>query len=237
MQWFDAPAALMTRDLFRKLLPIGTERTAYSPARDFPNLFIELAECVPRIPSTREDYDASLLMTKAFANRFGPLQGDNRDDEWADWAGVVELSIAVGLWRSRDARAHAGVADLVRNTHSARRLRERPLLRAFVAAPTGASALDALQESINIRMRLGRLLQVQVADARPTRRLEPIVVPTSLIGAAWGQLLEAVTEGHSFKRCRWCKSPFRIRARMERRSKEFCDKSCANMASRKRRGG
>lgn len=237
MLWLTKSHALTYRDVFRTLRPIGTERIAYFPIRDAPNLFLELAECVPQIPTTRDAYESSLRAIETFAGRFGPLVGDARHDEWGDWAGVVELSIAVGLWRSREPRARAAVSDLIRNTHAPTKLRKRPLLNAFAVAPSSATATAALEESINDRMRLGRLLQVQVVDAKPIRQLEPIVVPTSLIGAAWGQLLEAVTEGHSFKRCRWCKRPFRIRARMERRSKEFCDKSCANMASRKRRKG
>jgi hypothetical protein len=228
--------------------PQGGSRTYY-PLIDAPDLFITLAALkdacgAPRLPPT----DEQLSPIQDFANQYGtllPWSSRTAGVYWSDWfVNVHNLHLAVALWRLSVSWTPGEARTLVESAPTSITVLSGgeifPLSEVsgeFYRAPSKNHAHQAALAFVNDVLRRGGASMGPTTQIQPGRKWglpELALQPRSLIGAAWVQLIYAITHGSGYRTCKWCDAGFQIRPGFERETREYCSRSCVSMASRAR---
>lgn len=106
-------------------------------------------------------------------------------------------------------------------------------LRDIESAGSAAALKFVVQDLVNEGL-YGRVIE-QVGWSGDLERFEIEIVPTSLIGALWLQLANAVAAGYDYSRCDVCASWFEIAPRSGRPEKRYCSDACRMRAYRRRK--
>lgn len=170
---------------------------------------------------------------RAFADRYGHL-GEGSAYMWPS-AKEDDETLDEREWREYTTR-YVAVLQTLAEWKSAIELMARAvrLMRRLPPKKTGPAAreLQALVDEQLLEMRAVAKFQL---DPPPTGRPHLHVVPSTLLGAMWVQLAEAVSAQREFRQCEGCRQWFTLRPGKDRPTKTHCAPECRSLGYRNRK--
>ena len=178
------------------LKPLSPEIEYFDLFEDAPGMFLEFANS-PRSPEG----------VKAFANRYGTLDGANLNwtEHWYDEIRMIRR--AVRAWER--AKITGDFNKIIRIVH------ERSMA-------TGSGEK-------------GTWAKIFLAKDRKTADARLCIRPDDPIDAMWVQLTLAIAGNMNLRRCTECRTWFPISSGENRSDKEYCSDACRMRAYRKRK--
>lgn len=210
----------------RVLRPVTWEFKTYQPLKEDSGLFRTFAST----PLTEDGI-------REFADRYGHL-GEGAPEFWWSWSkddeavsdeereenaqyvDVVSVPQSFQEWEAAILRMRRAVEvwDQVRNTKT-----------------VNAKSINELQEIVD--RQLDHVRVVTRFEIGPPRTHQPAmhVVPSTLAGAMWLQLVQAIVANKKFRACETCGRWFELSPATARKSKHYCDDACRSRAYRARK--
>jgi hypothetical protein len=191
------------------LHPVSKRFSLHRPFVEWPDLFIRVSE----LAATGPTKDAIL----AFAREYGQL---STADVFGEQSPETRATEGVSLHRWHDDTFGLRRFRLIEHQWALRR-------------PLTAEMYGSLNERLGSVIEPAVIFQVQ----RPPRTAATtppaaVLIPTSLIGAAYAQLVMALTYAADYHLCEGCGRGLVIRPGFERQTRRHCDAACKKRAWR-----
>lgn len=234
----------------------------YSPLVTQPGLFREFADLALTEPAVLAFANRYGLLGGAVtkAIRPDPSNATSQDSVWgeavAEWfAEIVFLRNAARLWDwlsngdyaslgrhikwrnasvSYDSTPEVDGSEPPAQMHSliASPLLDDELFRQLRPGDLTLPTLLEIQRQVNERLRKGISPQLLIDGSKAS--LAMYFVPSSLIGAMWLQLSEAIAGHKTYRDCRQCGHIFELRPDTARTNRVYCSNACKTKAYRLR---